>query len=90
MKHYYRNRRHPLDNCAGKYLKPYQGLKLGGSRLTSYRGNAGKYLKPYQGLKPLMKVLPDAVSRRKIPKTLSGIETKLFFVADDGTPPENT
>ena len=39
-------------------------------------GVAGKYLKPYQGLKlQLHQWQQDLMSCRKIPKTLSGIET---------------
>ena len=37
---------------------------------------AGKYLKPYQGLKLAAKYSPQRQTRRKIPKTLSGIETQ--------------
>ncbi len=37
---------------------------------------AGKYLKPYQGLKPGPTSSPQLILGRKIPKTLSGIETK--------------
>ena len=37
---------------AGKYLKPYQGLKQWRLSTLQLRVNAGKYLKPYQGLKP--------------------------------------
>ena len=38
---------------AGKYLKPYQGLKhlFATYYVIVYRYHAGKYLKPYQGLK---------------------------------------
>ena len=37
--------------CAGKYLKPYQGLKQLIRTIDELRDRAGKYLKPYQGLK---------------------------------------
>ena len=38
--------------CAGKNLKPYQGLKLGSPSLrVIVAASAGKNLKPYQGLK---------------------------------------
>ena len=39
---------------------------------------AGKYLKPYQGLKLAAKYSPQRQTRRKIPKTLSGIETQIL------------
>ena len=42
-------------------------------RLSGYQ--AGKYLKPYQGLKQLIPYEKEISQRRKIPKTLSGIET---------------
>ncbi len=48
---------HAIPECekqprAGKYLKPYQGLKLRlGIIDNKSRSLAGKYLKPYQGLK---------------------------------------
>ena len=38
---------------AGKYLKPYQGLKLHHFAKAGMDSGAGKYLKPYQGLKPI-------------------------------------
>ena len=38
--------------------------------------NAGKYLKPYQGLKQQVTNLTTHPQGRKIPKTLSGIETQ--------------
>ena len=37
---------------------------------------AGKYLKPYQGLKRIVIRFLGFYNRRKIPKTLSGIETR--------------
>ena len=53
---------------AGKYLKPYQGLKL---------SSGGSDIRP-----PL---------RRKIPKTLSGIETFVTaWLIHPATGPENT
>ena len=61
--------------CAGKYLKPYQGLKLGLFRGLEDSHRAGKYLKPYQGLKQMLGSFYQTVESRKIPKTLSGIET---------------
>ena len=62
---------------AGKYLKPYQGLKLRGSSLNAGNSAAGKYLKPYQGLKLLRFIgVRFPKPSRKIPKTLSGIETQ--------------
>ena len=36
---------------AGKYLKPYQGLKRHHRQDCPWPDTAGKYLKPYQGLK---------------------------------------
>ena len=39
-------------SMAGKYLKPYQGLKPSKLKdLIKFHCRAGKYLKPYQGLK---------------------------------------
>ena len=38
------------EEQAGKYLKPYQGLKQADYSRSSFC-RAGKYLKPYQGLK---------------------------------------
>ena len=69
-----------LTSIAGKYLKPYQGLKLllGGTLLE--HESAGKYLKPYQGLKQIIELTRIQPSRRKIPKTLSGIETKQLLL----------
>ena len=48
-------------SVAGKYLKPYQGLKLYRiwHNLILYKIRAGKYLKPYQGLKPNLTVAQD-------------------------------
>ncbi len=65
-----------LNKHGGKYLKPYQGLKHADSGGDQRAIKAGKYLKPYQGLKrPHFRSEP--VGRcRKIPKTLSGIETE--------------
>ena len=61
---------------AGKYLKPYQGLKrFAFSFLSDWCRWAGKYLKPYQGLKLRADKLLRHLQGRKIPKTLSGIET---------------
>ena len=67
-----------LRKLAGKYPKPYQGLKRNSQPGISLRplATAGKYPKPYQGLKHVG-CNPDILLRkgRKIPKTLSGIET---------------
>jgi len=63
---------------AAKYLKPYQGLKPDGGAYKSRNGLAAKYLKPYQGLKRMPFIFANNLSAllsRKIPKTLSGIET---------------
>ena len=76
LKHVYSNR-----SCsgawAGKYLKPYQGLKLQNPINSRCPWRAGKYLKPYQGLKQAVISATTFKSwlSRKIPKTLSGIET---------------
>ena len=63
---------------AGKYLKPYQGLKHGHREFMGFCINAGKYLKPYQGLKQrsVDGRTEITLTSRKIPKTLSGIETQ--------------
>ena len=76
LKRSFWNPRSPCD--AGKYLKPYQGLKQNISRCSMLKYiTAGKYLKPYQGLKlNLNQQMLCLVASRKIPKTLSGIETK--------------
>ena len=50
-------------------------MKLNYGRRTDDRSNAGKYLKPYQGLKLKILLIQGVEERRKIPKTLSGIET---------------
>ena len=63
--------------AAGKNLKPYQGLKQHCPGPVRGGNFAGKNLKPYQGLKPNLLRMDRSVSRRKKPKTLSGIETKL-------------
>ena len=60
---------------AGKYLKPYQGLKQRPPHFSWSFRPAGKYLKPYQGLKRSNRYELNLCLRRKIPKTLSGIET---------------
>ena len=70
------NRRHESWRAiAGKYLKPYQGLKRRGRAIQTKRDKAGKYLKPYQGLKQNISYPQKSLRCRKIPKTLSGIET---------------
>ena len=52
---------------------------------------AGKYLKPYQGLKHLLsKFLFFYLYCRKIPKTLSGIETFNGILDTSTSLPENT
>ena len=63
--------------CAGKNLKPYQGLKLDILPCNAENLQAGKNLKPYQ-----MKLTNGhqmqccgSTESRKKPKTLSGIET---------------
>jgi len=60
---------------AAKYLKPYQGLKLNHTLSDTRYTIAAKYLKPYQGLKPKPAHWGGFAASRKIPKTLSGIET---------------
>ena len=63
---------------AGKYLKPYQGLKPIRSPGVNMKPLAGKYLKPYQGLKhKIVYIFLPTFLSRKIPKTLSGIETSM-------------
>ena len=66
---------------AEKYLKPYQGLKHQMEWLSfRHDGCAEKYLKPYQGLKRCVaEQRKDRRYSRKIPKTLSGIETTISF-----------
>ena len=51
---------------------------------------AGKYLKPYQGLKLSVDALLQLVFCRKIPKTLSGIETSGAPMPEHSVAPENT
>ena len=47
--------------------------------MVTERRQAGKHLKPYQGLKlPPDLSMPASTSRRKTPKTLSGIETDVL------------
>ena len=75
---------------AGKYLKPYQGLKRSDRLPIAHPKKAGKYLKPYQGLKLDTPCTAKIPQRRKIPKTLSGIETRLPSREAISLTPENT
>ena len=77
---------------AEKHLKPYQGLK---HSEIQFKGNievAEKHLKPYQGLKHLYHDISSEIvgKRRKTPKTLSGIETKIADCWYFGFGPKNT
>ena len=63
---------------AAKYLNPYQGLKpfVGYCKVCKGCAWAAKYLNPYQGLKHQGdRIPPTNQASRKIPKSLSGIET---------------
>ncbi len=65
-----------IEQFAGKYLKPYQGLKRIRicTKLQIY--SAGKYLKPYQGLKRdlLFFEFPEVLPAGKYLKPYQGLK----------------
>ena len=66
----------PVMNKAGKYLKPYQGLKRCVQIFGILTTPSRKIPKTLSGIETKALSGISLRSRRKIPKTLSGIETR--------------